>query len=299
MTASQIAQLREQFIRDRTELLSKRVSAAEKKLLDLIISRVVDDLEKDNGSIKPSISNIEIVSRIDKVYSEFQKNEYVAVIRQFSGDLGELQNLNDSYFKVIESDQKKIDKAAKEVRSIMQKRIGLKPNGELTKDGYLDRMIKDTSLLNKVKKETYKSITSGVPMKDYLKRINTVIVGNENVSGGLQKHFNTFAYDTYAQYDRNNQNLFATKLGLKAFVYAGGLIKASRKFCEHNNGKVFTIDEAQEWRKMVGDEDGPQWAEDNYNPLEDMGGHRCRHSPNFISNREAVRRRPELATILN
>lgn len=298
MTSSQIAQLREDFIRERIDLLNRRVSAAEKKLLDIVISRIVDDFEKTDGRINPSVKNIELVSRIDKVWGEFQSNDYLNVIRQFAGDLGELQNLNESYFKIIEEDQKKITKVSKEVRSIMSKRIGLKPDGELTKNGYLDRLIKDNALLNKIKKETYKSVTSGTPLKDYLKKTTDLIIGTKNTSGGLQRHFNTFAYDTYAQYDRTNQTLFAGKLGLRAFIYAGGLIKTSRLFCEHNNGRVFTTDEAQEWEKLIGDDDGPMWSEGTYNPMEDMGGHRCRHSPNFISNREAIRRRPELAAVL-
>ncbi len=111
-------------------------------------------------------------------------------------------------------------------------------------------------------------------------------------------NFNTFAYDTYAAVDRTAQKLWAGKLGLKAFIYAGGKIKTSRLFCIHNNGKVFTTDEAKEWESMIGEDDGPMWSEGTYEPLRDMGGHRCRHSPNFISNREAISRRPELESVL-
>lgn len=298
MTSLQIARLREDFIRERTDLLNRRVSAAESKLLDFVISRIVDDFEKTDGRINPTIKNIELVSRIDKVWSDFQGNEYLKVIRQFAGDLGQLQDLNDTYFQTVESDQKKLTKVTKEVRSIMSKRIGIKPDGGIVKNGYLDKLIKDNTLLSKIKKETYKSVTSGVPLKDYLKKTTDLITGTANKSGGLQRHFNTFAYDTYAQYDRNNQTLFGQKLGLRAFIYAGGLIKTSRLFCEHNNGKVFTTDEANLWTDLIGEDDGPMWSEGTYQPMEDMGGHRCRHSPNFISNTEAIRRRPELASVL-
>lgn len=300
MTALQIAQLREDFIRTRSELLSKRVSAAERKLLDVVISRIVDDFEKTDGKINPSVNNVQLVARIDKVWSEFQQGEYVKVIQQFAGDLGELQNLNDRYFSIVEADNKKIAKVTKDVRSIMSKRLGIKPDGGIVKEGYLDKLLKDNTLLSKIKKDTYKAVTSGTPLRDYLKRINTTIVGTENIDGGLKKHFNTFARDTYSQYDRANQNLFANKLGLRAFIYAGGLIKTSRLFCEHNNGKVFTTDEAQIWKDTIGEEDGVMWsdAQGEYNPMEDFGGFNCRHSPNFISNREAIRRRPELAAIL-
>jgi len=185
MTAQQIARLRENFIRERVELLNRRVSAAERKLLDIVISRVVDEFEREDGNIKPTINNTQLVSKIDKVWKDFQSSEYLNVIKQFAGDLSQLQDLNNEYFKIIESDQEEIKKVSKEVNSIMNKRIGINTKGEIVKNGYLDRLIRDETLLSTIKKQTYKAVTTGKPLSEYLKTASALIVGTENKSGGL------------------------------------------------------------------------------------------------------------------
>jgi len=300
MTRQQLADLREDFLHERTALLKRRVTAAEAKLYDLIFSRVVSDFETEGGKINSSNANIDITNRLNAVFKDFNTTEYASVIKQFATDMMQIQVNNDLYFKVIENDTKKLNKVSKEINSIMRKRIGVNPAGELVKDGYLDKLIKDNTLLNKIKQQTYKSVTSGVPLKDYQAQIKTLITGTDKVDGGLQKHFNTFAYDVYGSFDRTTQVLYASKLNLRAFIYAGGKIKTSRTFCIKNNGKVFTIDEAKKWSDILDEPDGPQWGNDGvYEPMQDLGGRNCRHLPNFISNTEAINRRPELASVLS
>lgn len=298
MTKSEIAQLREDFIRERTKLLNRRVSAAEKKLYTTLFQKVVEQFQLEGGKISSIGANNEIANRLDAVWKEFKNSEYLQVIKMLAGDMGTIQEYNKTYFKILEKDQDKIDKLNKEITKSISKRLGLNKDGEIIKNGYLDKLIEDDSFLKKIKKETFKAVNGGEPLSSFQKRLKTTIVGNKSVNGGLVKHFNTFAYDTYAAVDRTTQKLWAGKLGLKAFIYAGGKIKTSRLFCIKNNGKVFTTDEAKDWEDLIGEDDGPMWSEGTYEPLRDMGGHRCRHSPNFISNREAVSRRPELAGVL-
>lgn len=298
MTKSEIAELREDFIRERTKKLNRRVSVAEKKLYETLFKKVIDQFELDGGNIKSEFSNVNVANRLDAVWNEFKNSEYLQVIKMFAGDMQTIKNMNKSYFKIIEEDKIKVEQISKDVDSSLNKRLGLNKDGKIVKNGYLDKLIEDNKFLTKIKKATYKAVTGGESLKDFTKRMQTLVQGNASVNGGLVKHFNTFAYDTYAGADRLAQTLWAVKLNLKAFIYAGGKIKTSREFCIKNNGKVFTIDEAQEWEDTIGEEDGVQWAEDTYVPMRDMGGHRCRHSPNFISNREAISRRPELANVL-
>lgn len=298
MTKSEVAQLREDFVRERTKLLNRRVSAAEQKLYEVIFKKVIEQFELDGGSIKSSSANIDIVNRLDSIWKEFQKGDYMKVIGMFSGDMSAIQSLNKTYFSIIDLDKEKIKKISAEVDNSINKRLGLNKAGEVINKGFLDKLIKDETFLKDIKKQTYKAVSGGESLKQFTKRISTTIKGNESVNGGLVKHFNTFAYDTYAAVDRTAQKLWAGKLGLRAFIYAGGKIKTSRKFCIKNNGKVFTTDESKNWEDLIGEDDGPMWSEGTYEPLRDMGGHRCRHSPNFISNREAISRRPELAAVL-
>lgn len=298
MTKSEVAQLREDFVRERTKALNRRVTAAEKKLYDLMFKKVIEQFELDGGKIKSSSANMDIANRLDSLYKEFLKGDYMKVIGMFAGDMTEIQSLNKTYFSILEKDKDKIAKIGEGVDQSINKRLGLNKEGAIVKDGFLDKLIKDDKFLKNIKKQTYKAVTGGESLKQFTDRMSTVIQGNKSVNGGLVKHFNTFAYDTYAAVDRTAQKLWAGKLGLKAFIYAGGKIRTSRPFCIKNNRKVFTTDEAKEWESEIGNDDGPMWSESTYEPLRDMGGHRCRHSPNFISNEEAISRRPELRSVL-
>lgn len=291
MTRDQVAILRRQFIKDREKVLKKRVSSAENKLYDSVFSKMISEMEVTGGRITSNGKNIDMANALDKIFRDFNKNEYFKVFQHFAKDLNDLQGLNNTYFSIVADDQKQFNTAKREVNSIMKKRIGITTEGGVKSGGYLDRLITDKTLSDKVKKATYRSVTSGVSLLDFTSRIKKLIVGSEKVNGGLQKHFSTFAYDTYAQYDRANQRLFAVKLDLKAFIYAGGLIQSSRKFCIKRNGQVYTTDEAQKWKN---DPDLIKVDGETYDPLIDCGGPNCRHSPNFISRSSAIRMRPDL-----
>ncbi|HNR55534.1 MAG TPA: hypothetical protein PKJ19_10215, partial [Flavobacteriales bacterium] len=107
-------------------------------------------------------------------------------------------------------------------------------------------------------------------------------------------------FDTYQYLDRASSDAYATKLGLDAFIYAGGLIETSRDFCIKRNGKVFSRKEAErEWPK---DPTLPRTKKEResgvlvgYDPLRDMGRWNCRHRIRFISDALAEQLRPDLA----
>lgn len=298
MTQREIAELREDFIRERTKLLTRRVSVAEKKLYETIFKTVIKQFELDGGRITASDANKEIINRLNKVWEAFKTSDYLQVIKSFAGDMNKVQSMNELYFKIVDKNTAKVERIGIQVTESINKSLGISESGKLTRNGYLESLIEDNKFLKKIQKETFKAVSSGEDITRFSNRLKKTIVGNDKVNGGLVKHFNTFVHDTYAEVDRNTQKLWAGKLGLKAFIYAGGLKRTSRPFCQHNNGKVFTTDEAKEWKFTIGHPEGVQWNDEPYNPIRNMGGYGCRHLPNFISNDEAIQRRPELARVL-
>src|SRR5574337_27875 len=294
MTRSEISKLREAYIADRQDILRKYISSTKKKLLDIIIDRFIDKLVSENGVIISNNKNIELTTALDKIFAEFSKSDYQKLINRFAEDLKGITELNHRYFKTIEPDQDKLSKVQKDTDLLMRKRLGLNTKGEIVKKGFLDRLISDETLLRKVKEETFRSITQGKPIKDYRNKITKLVAGSKGVDGGLQRHFNTFATDTYNNYERTLSHQYATRLDLKYFIYAGGTIQTSREFCEIHNGKVYTTEEAQKWKKQVGKPKGPVWNEEKdgaYNRLSDLGGYNCRHSIDYISESLAKRLR--------
>lgn len=302
MTTNQIAKLRAKFIDDKRIALDYKVTAIQKKLFAAIFDKLINELDIADGKIVSNNKNIDLASSLDKIMKEFVTNDFSKVIALFSDDLIGLQALNKTYFTTLSKDRIKLDKISTQVDAIMKKRIGLKPDGTLIKKGYLDKLATDDKLKKQLKQNMYNAVTTGKGIEEFKKQTQTLIEGNKNVNGALQKHFNRFVYDTYQQFDRTTANLYADKLELQAFIYSGAKVAASRCFCVENKGKIFIRTEADKWRNKLNSKCGPIWDEDKdgtYRPLEMMGGYGCVDVPNFISDRMAIRMRPELSTSLS
>ncbi|MES2395666.1 MAG: hypothetical protein V4549_06670 [Bacteroidota bacterium] len=297
MTYSQAATLKRKFIEERQRILKRNVTSLENTLYDAIFNKLIADLDVTDGKIVSNNKNIDLTSALNKIFDTFNKSEYLPLIKAFSKDFQQIQKLNETYFDILAQDKKKLDTVSKQVNSIMEKTIGITNDGKIVSKGYLDRLVTDNTLQSEIKTLTYRAVTGGLPIVDYKDSIKRLVVGSDNVDGALQKHFNTFAYDTYTQFDRTSSKLYAVKLDLKYFIYAGGEINTTRCFCDRNNGKVFSTDEAEEWIRLLNDECGPIWNEKvdgTYDPISDMGGYNCRHTPDYISETIAKKLRPDL-----
>lgn len=289
MTIRQAAKLRAKFINTKRDLLTKNVSAIERKLYNAVLDKLISELEVSDGKIVNNNKNIDLTTVLDKIIKDFNNNEFAKVIRLFANDLLSIEGLNKTYFSIIEKDQQKLNEISKDVNKELNKKLGLDEKGAVKKNGYLDKLAKDTKLKVKLKKITYNAVIKGKPIDDFKKQMKTLVQGDAKVNGELTKHMNTFAYDTYQQFDRTAGEMFAEQLSLNAFIYNGGKIDTTREFCRERNGKVFTIDEAMGWKKLEWD-----GKNKNYNPLQDAGGYNCRHTLDYISNQMAIRLRPEL-----
>lgn len=302
MTRQQLSELKKDFIEKRQDAMKTTFTAAEKRLYEQIFDKIVSGFETENGALVASGKNLNITSELNGIFKQFNKSEYSKIIGKFSGELGQIVDMNSDYFRNVADNAtpERFNMVNKEVKSFMSKRIGLNNASEIVKDGYLDRLIKDETLKNKVKDKLLRGVTNKVPVKKLIKDLQDTIVGNDKVEGGLIQYFNTNIRDTYNQFDRTTSKLYADKLDLKYFVYQGGKIKTSRKFCLKHDGKCYSTDEAKLWEKQIGLKDskgkpiGPIANKSTYNPLVDCGGYNCRHSLDFISNSLAKRYRPDL-----
>ena len=126
----------------------------------------------------------------------------------------------------------------------------------------------------------------GISLKELRKELETVIVDKKIMS----RYYGRWTHDIYSQYQRIATNEVRKKLGLRFAIYQGGLIEASRDFCEERNGKVFHEDEISSWANL----DWEGKPEVGYNPIADLGGYNCRHRLDWISDELAFRLRPEL-----
>lgn len=227
---------------------------------------------------------------IDAVFDDFSRNEAAKVIGRFAKDIVGIGKLNAEYFGAVadlsDKDFKAIQSTAEDY---LLKRFGLGRNGKPVRNGFLESFVTDPTLRRSVKQYAYRTKGSGAGLQEFTKGLGDLLSGQGQQAGPIVRYYKTYALDTYQQADREIQEQAAERLGMSAFLYAGGLIKSSRKFCIDKNGKVFTRDEALAWKELEFD-----GKPTNYDPLRDLGGYGCRHHKNYITDKMAKRRRPEL-----
>lgn len=90
--------------------------------------------------------------------------------------------------------------------------------------------------------------------------------------GNLVTSLDTELNTGLAGFERSISIAKAEEYDLQLFLYAGDIIETTREFCRERAGKVFHVDELDEW-------DNEQDL-----PVEQyLGGYNCRHSIDFIS----------------
>jgi len=301
MTPTQINKLKREFIEQRQDFMKGKVTELQKKLYDKIFDKIISQLVTSGGVITDDGKNIELSTAIDKIFKEFNSNEFLPIIKLFGKDLLKIGKLNNDYFQVASG--KHLDEVKKvgiKAEEKLNKQLGIEKDGKLTNKSYLDKLIKDTKLRDEIKKETVKAITNKKPVGELILELQKKIEGNAKVDGGLKRYFDQNMRDTYNTFDAQSSSLYASGLGMQAFVYQGGKIKSSRCFCIAKDNQVFTIEEAKQWEAGTNDECRPIWNEktDGKYNYTMRGGYECRHSLDFISNKLAILKRPDLKFVL-
>lgn len=302
MTREQISELKQGFITQRQDYMRNRITDLQKKLYDEIFNKVISLFETKDGMLLLESKNLNLLTEIDKVFKSFQVKDFTPVIAQFGKDLLKIGKLNKEYFAIAsEKHLTEVNKVSVIAEEKASKQLGLTKDGKIQNKSFLDKLIKDETLKKQIKKTVLKSVTGKKPVAELVKELTKQISGNQNVRGGLVRHFDQFIRDTYTQFDSTSAKVYATGLGMQAFIYQGGKITSSRCFCEKRDGKVLTIDESEGWVNILNKDCGPIWNEKTdgkYIPTTMRGGYECRHSLDFISNSLAIHLRPDLKGVL-
>ncbi len=273
------AKERIEAIEKRQALLAKSVQQAQEALYKLLLESV-ERIEKDPAYV-------------EQVFKKYNQSEGMQLVTTIASDIATISTYNYSYFLSYKDELnlsgKDFTRIKKTVDTFIAERIGLKGN-KVVANSFLDTLLTDATVKQKVKQQAYANLMAGEGATAFRKNIKNLILGEGEKLGALEAHYNTFVYDTYNQVDSALQVQYANELGLEAFVYEGGVIATTRKFCRERNGKVFLRSEAKEW---VNDPDLPKGGS-SYNPLTDRGKFNCRHSINFVSARRAMRMRDDL-----
>lgn len=296
MNPNELKKLIQKSAGDRTVLLDLLLGELQKKVLDVqgkLLSRFITewvdqlDVDEETGVIKNTLRNKRLLANVDTVFSEYVKTDGVVIAKTMMDGINQILDFNGKYFKYFATNAE-LQPIKPVVLELVQSWLGLKGNGALEGNGYLQKTISDPRVLGDLKNFALRAVTGQQGYKDTLNGVKAFIDGNKDTAGLLEKYHRNFVYDTYSQVDRATSGIFADKLGLDYAIYEGGLIKTSRKFCKTHNGNVYTREEIAQFQPT-------EAIPEPYNPFQDLGGYGCRHHLNWISRAIAILLRPDLA----
>lgn len=304
MTAKQI----EALSKKRAATISKLLEDFEKALrlnanvlAAQILKEVLANLDISDGNISLNDKNILVASNVYATYEKFQSSNNSKVLNNFLKGLISIADSGDDYYKYLGAKKNQQD----EIRKIIYDRIGINEDGSLKRGGYFKSIVDDRTARNEIQQAVVESIITEKGYENTRKDVRELIEGSDGEMGVYESYYRNIAYDTHVQIDRMNSLLYAEKLKLTNFIYQGTRREHSRHFCIERKGKVFNLEETEEWRDLIDKFDyvegkvkdrikryiGPIVGEksqsteekkENYNPVIEMGGYGCVDIPSFI-----------------
>ena len=261
--------------------LDRMLAAAQASLLRRILADILPALKLENGYIVNSVSNMAKANLIERVFDELGRDEMAAILKDYTDALLGITGKNAAYYFSMGFDAEKV--AAIAADSVLIKSVvGIGANGEIIKDSFLYRLGRSDMVREQIKQYLLSSIATKQSLTAIQKGFSSVIKGNAQVDGALLGYWNNYAYDAFSKAREVDNLHFKDEIGLKHFVYQGGLIKTSRDFCRKKNGKVFSEDEAR--KNWPNDPDLiDKKHKSKYNPILDRGRYNCRHFLMWIS----------------
>ena len=290
------------------DALTRDAKNLQTTLYESILNELAGKLEVSDGVILNTEKNLEILQDIDELYKGFTNKSLTDTVTRMANGYNQIATLNTAYFEampMIKPTQFKNILAR--AKTFMNATVGLKGKNVVS-GGFLDRFLTDQTIINDVKQFVVKGVTGQQNFKEFTKELKTLVQGAEDAEGKFERYYRQYAYDSFQQYDSIYGGKVAEDLGLKHFIYTGGLIQDSREFCQEHNGHVYTTEEAEEWKnwtpskavyKSFPDAKNPNTVPSyisqfpGYTPLRDRGGFNCRHQISYITESLAEIEREE------
>lgn len=289
-------------IDDRQRLRIKQLKGIERTLFEELVKKLVESLSDSRGAIKTDKGSASINRLIDEVFNALDKSGLKSFQLNTIVDLNAILQATDNYYRdqFLKMSAKRYKAIRASVQETLNRSLGIGPQGQRLKGGYFDLLFKSEAMRSQIKETVNAGVNSGMPLAKLIEQLNITVKGSKEVNGTLVRYFRGHIFDTYQQFDRSVNVEYGTRLKLDTFMYQGGLIETSRKFCKDRDGKVFTLVESEKWRKscdLPRKKDEPKCPKPvvAYNPITDLGRWNCRHRTRFMSRELAAQYRPELA----
>lgn len=293
MTIEQLAAQRTAAIAELQQQLQGHVAESQRILLEGLLSKL-EAIYDDPTALVPLLA-------------DYQATVALPLAVYYAQSLLTLPALSVGYFQAL--DVAGYEQLRAPLASFLEQRLGVTAAGQPIPGGWLSTLVEDTTVKRALLGYAYSAQRNGIGLDSYKAGLLEFRAGLEKLAigtasdNGLVSQLYREAYDSYNQNDRQLQAVAAERLGLKAYLYQGGLIDGSRPFCKVRNGKVFLDWEVAAFGSKAdaygGYTDKSQGKfsgkSEPYDPVTDCGGYGCRHGLHAIPNVVALRMRPELA----
>lgn len=267
--------------------LEQKIKSGQKEMFDLFVSGLVDKMQRDeNGKILNNNFNRLLILQVDKTFTEYGKKSGVEVLSAMVTGVNAVLDFNNDYYGKF-APAAELLPLKKNVIEQTRGWLGIDGN-QTTENGYLSTLINAETVRNGIKDFALKAVTSQIGWAEAKRNLSTMIQGDREKLGALEKYHRNFAYDLFSQVDRATAKTYADKLKFDFAIYEGGLIETSREFCKEHNGNVYHKTEVEKFNPKVA-------KQPNYNPFTDLGGYGCRHTLNWIPTSLALMMRPDAA----
>lgn len=238
------------------------------------------------------------------VYKSFADVEMIPLIDEIVTTLIEINVWNKEFFQSQQI--AKVASISKKVETRLFDVFGLKPDATVIKNGYIDNLIMDSSVKNKIGNMLVRESIATRSKPIALKELSGIVRGTPQQTGAYRQFLDMNVFDRLQEADRITQVVYGEELNLQAALYVGGTIEGSRPFCKARSGKVFTLAEIKKFGtsqdkyggysdKSSGMFDGK--PKSGYNPLLQAGGYACRHTFGFVTNFAALKARSDLKEV--
>lgn len=278
----------------------KQLGAIERLLLRKMLYDLRGVIEEKDGRIVTRRGYASLSKLVDQAFDAIEERGLQAIGARMAKDIGAVLDVNAAYYRVVAANQgERFREITRQVIGTLNRRLGIDGDGQIQRRGYLEQLFRTDAARDEIKKLISKSVTAGVPMRKLEKAMRVAVRGTDESAGVLEKHIGGFVLDTYNMADAVANEEFGKRLGMRYFIYTGGIIETSRKFCRDRNGRVFSTEEANEQWPLSPDLPRTKAEKESktltdYVPLQDRGRWLCRHRLLFIDEAEAKRRRADL-----
>lgn len=285
-TYREVSKLKSDFILKKEDAINNTLNYQQQNLYDKLLNEFIKIASNKVDGKEININKLQIQ------FKKFYNENFSDVMKQTITASKSLTDLNQMYFSTL-LDSNQLDVIHENTKKLVNKSLGIDENGKLKQGGFTDKILENQRVQKLFVKEV-KVILSGNPdvalMQEKLKNF---IIGNKKSVGILESYYRNLSQNLLTGIDRSNSLVYANELELQSFFYGGGLLTSSRSFCISKNGKIFTRAEAEKWKDstfittMYGENIN------DYDPLINMGGYGCRHTPDWITQDIANELKPE------